>query len=126
MSNSRVQGVVGVGKAIAYFTEKEIPTFVPLADYADYDLVIDYDGLKKVQVRTSVAHNSRNKYIVNMRVSGGNAKSGARMHKLGTDMVYDYLFVYLGDGSQYLIPKTDIAHIAHQLVISDKHNQYKI
>lgn len=126
MSNSRVQGVVGVGKAIAYFTEKEIPTFVPLADYADYDLVIDYDGLKKVQVRTSTCLNSRGKYAVNMRVFGGNAKAGARMHKLGTEMVYDYLFVYLGDGSQYLIPKADIANIANQLVITQKHDQYKI
>lgn len=126
MSNSRVQGAVGVGKAIAYFTEKEIPTFVPLADYADYDLVIDHDGLKKVQVRTSTCLNSKGKYAVNMRVFGGNAKTGARMHKLGTDMVYDYLFVYLGDGSQYLIPKPDIANIANQLVITVKHEQYKV
>ncbi len=124
-SNSRMQGGVGVGSAIAYFMQEEIPVFVPLVDYPDYDLVVDRDGLKKVQVRTSGCLNSKGKYAVNMRVFGGNA-TGTKLHKSGADMVYDYLFVYLMNGDRYLIPKADISKITNQLVITDKHEKYKL
>lgn len=124
-SNSRMQGGVGVGSAISYFMKEEIPVFVPLVDYPDYDLVVDIDGLRKVQVRTSGCINGKGKYAVNMRVFGGNT-TGSKMHKSGTEMVYDYLFVYLMNGDRYLIPKADISSITNQLVITDKHNKYKV
>ena len=120
-----MQGGIGVGYAVSHFMSKEIPVFVPMGDYPDYDLVVDMGGLKKVQVRTSGFLNARGKYGVNMRVFGGNAK-GNRLHRSGVDMIYDYLFVYLLNGDKYLIPKEDIAHIKNQLVISSKHDKYKI
>lgn len=123
--NSRIQGGKGVGAAIAYFTAQEIPVFVPILEYPDYDLIIDSSILQKVQVRTSEYTNKLGNYAVNMRVFGGNT-TGNKLHKSGTEMVYDLLFILLGNGMKYLIPKDDIAHIKSQLVITDKHNKYKV
>ena len=39
--NTRKQGDVGVGAAIAYFTEQGYMVAVPLTDNQDYDLVIE-------------------------------------------------------------------------------------
>lgn len=120
-----MQGGVGIGNAIAYFMGKEIPVFVPLVDYSDYDLVVDMDGLKKVQVRTSSYIRNHGNYAVNMKISGGNAKSN-KIHKLGTEMVYDYLFVYLDNGDTYFFPKEDISTIKSQLVICKKYEKYRV
>lgn len=125
MTNSRLQGGVGIGAAIAYFMKCEIPVFVPLVDYSDYDLVIDLNGLQKVQVRTSTYCKPNGNYAVNMKISGGNAKHN-KISKSGTDMVYDYLFVHLGDGRTYLIPKFEIAHIKSNIIMGVKYEKFRL
>lgn len=124
-SNSRMQGVVGVGSAVSYFTMNEIPVFIPLSEYTDYDLVVDMGGLKKVQVRTSRFKNEQGRYAVNMKVCGGNAKAN-KIHKVGSDMVYDYLFVHLDDGRNYFIPKDVIANVRSQIVMGKKYEKYRV
>lgn len=123
-TNSRMQGGVGVGAAIAYFMKNEIPVFVPLVDYSDYDLVVDLDGLQKVQVRTSYFARD-GKFLVNMKVCGGNAK-GNKTHKLGTDMEYDYIFIYLENGCTYLIPKSEVSEVKSQLTMGKKYEKFKV
>lgn len=47
------QGNLGLGVAIAHYTSKCIPIAIPLNDTQGYDLVIDKDGLKRAQVKTT-------------------------------------------------------------------------
>ena len=48
--NSRKQGDVGLGRAIAYFTSEGFTVCLPLTDNQDYDLVVEKEnGLKKIE-----------------------------------------------------------------------------
>ena len=120
-----MQGGIGVGAAIAHFMKNETPVFVPLVDYTDYDLVIELDGLKKVQVRTSTCKSKNGNYAVNMKICGGNAKAN-KIHRVGSEMIYDYLFIHLETGIKYLIPKVDIASINSQIIMGTKYDKYKV
>lgn len=71
--NSKKQGDWGLGRAIAYFTLNEYTVSVPLTESQDYDLVVDKDSLKKVQVKTSEQISRKTNFpIVNLRTCGGN------------------------------------------------------
>lgn len=74
-SNTKMQGNIGLGTAIAYFTRNHYTISVPLNDSQDYDLIVD-DGVKlyKVQIKTTRVRTKRNRYQVNLRVCGGNSK----------------------------------------------------
>ena len=40
-----LQGNLGLGKAIEYFTSHSIPVAIPLNDTQKYDLIADFDGI---------------------------------------------------------------------------------
>ncbi len=48
--NSKKQGDIGLGAAIAYFTFKGFTVSIPLTDSQDYDLVVD-DGHKLSRIQ---------------------------------------------------------------------------
>ena len=49
-----IQGNIGLGKAIEYFTSWGIPVSIPLNDTQKYDLIADFDNkLQRISVRTS-------------------------------------------------------------------------
>ena len=57
--NTKKQGDVGLGAAIAFFSNLGYTVATPLTDSQNYDLVVDMDeGLKKVQVKTKGAISS--------------------------------------------------------------------
>lgn len=60
------QGNVGLGRAIAYYTEKGYTVMLPLNDTQKYDLVIDKDGLlQRVSVKTTqFIANKKNEFSV--------------------------------------------------------------
>ena len=49
-----IQGNLGFGKAIEYFTSQGITVALPLNDTQKYDLIADFNGkLQRVSVKTS-------------------------------------------------------------------------
>jgi hypothetical protein len=71
-SNSKKQGDVGLGDAIAYFTRLGYTVSIPLTDSQDYDLIVD-DGtsIKRVQIKTT-RFKVYNIFIVSLTIKGGN------------------------------------------------------
>jgi hypothetical protein len=107
--NSKKQGDAGLGQAIAYFTSQGYNVALPLTDSADWDIIVEIDGLlKKVQVKTSsqIAENGIMKF--NAVVSGGNKTSTSSK---GIDIQdWDILFLHhLITGKQALIPKESLS-----------------
>ena len=49
-----IQGNIGLGKAIEYFTSHGITVVIPLNDTQKYDLIADFNGgLQRISVKTS-------------------------------------------------------------------------
>ena len=54
-----LQGNLGLGKAIEYFTSHNITVALPLNDTQSYDLIADFNGgLQRISVKTSRNQNS--------------------------------------------------------------------
>ena len=125
-SNSKKKGDAGVGSAIAYFTLCGVCVSIPLTDSQDYDLVIEVEGeLKKLQVRTTDYKNPAGNYVVNLKICGGNSKSNF-VHKKGTDLVYDYLYVLTSDDTRYLFERSAIADLRSCLTLSKKYDGHRV
>ena len=117
-----IQGNVGLGRAIAYFTSKAITVCLPLNDTQKYDLVIDtLAGLQKVSVKTTKFKNKQNNYEVLLKNCGGS--SGKSKIRVFDNTTCDYLFVLSGDDRMYLIPSKDVA-AKHSLSLSKKWDKY--
>ena len=121
--NSRKQGDVGLGAAIAYFTRHGVTTCLPLTDNQDYDLVIDDNGLKKVQIKTTYATNTSGNYNVSLRTNGGNRSR--KTVKLFDNQSIDLLFILTEKNDMYLIPSSHIKAI-NSIVLCEKYRQYKL
>lgn len=87
--NTNTQGAIGVGKAISYYTSKSIPVFVPISDISRYDLIIDDNGLKRVEVKTT---NSENGWFMLRTVGGNRSWNGIPKHLSSKDC--DKVFLY--------------------------------
>jgi hypothetical protein len=124
--NSKQQGDIGLAKAIAWFTSKCYVVSIPLTDSQDYDLVAEIDGvLQKIQVRTTNAVEKSGAFAVDLRVQGGN-RSGTGRSKSSSQITYDILFVVTGAGTQYLIPKKEIAYLERGLTLNASKDCYKV
>lgn len=72
-----LQGNIGLGKAIEYFTSHSIPVCIPLNDTQKYDLVVDIDGnLSRVSVKTTRYKDAKSSYRVELKNSGGSSGKG--------------------------------------------------
>ena len=124
--NTKQQGNIGLGAAIQYFTLNGYIVSLPLNDSQDYDLIVD-DGknLLKVQVKTTKQVTKYNRFVVNLRVFGGNSKENY-VHKKGDEIIYDLLFVLCDDGTTYLIPKSIIQGQKSTVTLGKQYSQFKI
>lgn len=106
--NSKKQGDLGLGCAIAHFTQLGYTVSLPITDSQDYDLIIDNnDKICRVQVKTTkYKPKNQNDYIVNLRVMGGN-RSFHTEKKFDNSKV-EIIFVLTEDGSKYIIPSDKI------------------
>jgi len=102
--NSKKQGDVGLGSAISYFTSKGLTVCIPLTDSQDYDLVVDLNGLKKIQVKTTTSKPRYDIFVVCLKVCGGN-KSRSTIKKFDPSFV-DFVFVLTNEGETYLLPSS--------------------
>ena len=106
--NSKKQGDVGLGLAIAFFASKGWTVSIPLTDSQSYDLLIDDGKISRVQVKTTTQKGkAAGTYVVELRTLGGN-QSFHTVKKFSPESV-DFLFVVTDDGSKYFIPSSSIA-----------------
>lgn len=125
VSVRKLQGNVGVARAIYEYTKRGNTVLMPWSDSDKYDLVID-DGvsLHKVQVKTSRCK-ANGGYAVNLATKGGNTS----INKVRTREVadYDILFCLTEDGNCWSIPVTALGDAKHSIVVtSDKYKAYRL
>ena len=119
-----IQGNMGLGKAIQYFTSHGISVSIPLNDTQPYDLIIeDAEGnLKKVSIKTSRYQQSQTSYAVQLRNTGG---EGRTRKKAFDNTCCDLLFIYTADESLYLIPSKEIS-ASNSISVGNKYTEYKV
>lgn len=122
--NSRKQGDVGLGSAIAYYTAKGYTVCVPLTDSQKYDLVVELDGiLQRVQVKTATMERTPGVWTFNLRTCGGNQSCSTI--QVFDPTASDVLFVLCGNEDRYVIP-TDLIDAKHTLSVGKKYLEYKV
>lgn len=121
-----LQGNIGLGKAIEYFTSKCIPISLPLNDTQPYDLIADFNGgLQRIQVKTTRYTETQGKsYAVQLRNCGGNRTGKARAVPFDNTSC-DYLFVYTAANKMYLIPSKNI-DATNSITVGIKYTEYEV
>ena len=119
--NSRKQGDVGLGSAIAWFTSKGHTVCIPLTDSQKYDLIIDDGELKRVQVKTTYFKDGKH-YVAALKTCGGNRT----MQKIKNfnDANADLVFILTEDSDRYLIPSKVLPKTA--VTLYKKYDKYKL
>lgn len=119
-----IQGNMGLGKAIEYFTSWGYPVCLPLNDTQKYDLIVDMHGfLYRVQVKTSRFKQSNNAYGFSLRNTGGS--SGKSKVRLFDKRACDLLFLYDADDRTFLVP-TRMLDSKNNIVPESKYNGYEV
>lgn len=107
-----LQGNMGLGKAIDFFTSYGVTVSIPLNDTQGYDLIVDINNeLKRVQVKTGrYSNGSSNSFLIGLKTAGGNKYySGSKYGIKNFDKSRsDLLFIYTADEKMYIIPIKDI------------------
>jgi len=122
--NSKQQGDVGLGTAIAYYTQEGYTVCIPLTDGQDYDLIVENGEMQRVQVKTTRQKKSEGVYEVNLRVFGGN-RSGKDIVKKFDNEKVELLFVLCENGDRYNIP-AGVIKSGNCIVVGRKYKEYKI
>lgn len=121
--NTKKQGNIGLGYAIAWFIHNNYTVSIPINDSQDYDLVVEKDCiLNTVQVKTSTQLSDSGGYKVELRSTGGN--SGRVLRKFDEYNV-ELLFILCENGDKYLIPRKDIT-ATNSIVVGNKYIEYKV
>ncbi len=123
-ANPRIQGEIGLGAAIGWFTANGYRVAIPLADNQPWDLVVE-DGeraLHKVQVKTTTARSPGGVFIVSLRTNGGN--QSFHTAKYFDRAASDLLFVLTDDGEVYLIPTAEL-EVRTSLSLCDTYARYR-
>ena len=119
-----IQGNLGLGKAIEYFTSHNMPVAIPLNDTQKYDLIVDFDGkLQRIQVKTSRYAKTKTSYEVLLKNCGGTSKSYTP--RLFDNTSCNYLFIVTGNDKIYLIPSKDVT-ATNSIVVGNKYSEYEV
>ena len=118
--NSKQKGSLAVAQCISKLYLMGHEVLLPIGDRNPYDLVFD-DGKKLQKVQAKYAgKNSRGKYSVGLRITGGN--QSFNYAKKYNDDDFDYLYVFTADGRNYLMKWTEIKN-RNEISIDDKKYQ---
>lgn len=118
-----MQGNIGLGKAIEYFTNQQYTISIPLNDTQPYDLVVDIEGeLKKIQVKTTRYSETPNTYTVQLKSAGGTANKQVRAFD---NTKCDYIFIVTGNNKMYLIPSQNIT-AKNSITVGNKYTEYEV
>ena len=119
-----MQGNLGLGKAIEYFTSHSIPVSIPLNDTQKYDLIADFNGkLQRISVKTSRATENGKSFSVQLRNTGGS--SGNNKIRPFDNESCDYLFIYTINEEYYLIPSKEVTAI-NSINVGPKYYDYLV
>ena len=119
-----LQGNMGLGKAIDYFTSHQISVSLPLNDTQPYDLIADFDGvLQRISVKTSRNRTEHNTYSVQLRNTGGS--SGKCKIRPFDKTSCDYIFIYTGDERLFLIPTKNLT-VINSITVGKKYTEYEV
>lgn len=119
-----MQGNLGLGKAIEYFTSHSIPIAIPLNDTQKYDLIADFNGkLQRISVKTSRATKNGISFEVQLRNTGGS--SGKNKVRFFEKDSCDYIFVYTINEEYYLIP-SNIIEAQNSIHVGPKYYDYLV
>ena len=119
-----MQGNLGLGKAIEYFTSHSIPVAIPLNDTQKYDLIADFNGkLQRISVKTSRATETGKSFSVQLRNTGGS--SGNNKIRPFDNESCDYLFIYTINEEYYLIPSKEVTAI-NSINVGPKYYDYLV
>jgi hypothetical protein len=123
---AKLQGNIGVARAIYEYTKKGFVVLTPLSDSSKYDLVVDMNGtLLKVQVKTSRMTSKSGGYVINLKTSGGNTSHNTIRKREDSD--YDLLFVLTETGKCWSIPSKELGEARNSIVVgSKKYNEFLI
>lgn len=117
-----IQGNMGLGKAIEYFTSQGITVALPLNDTQKYDLIADFNGgLQRISVKTSRFSRTGTSYEVALKNSGG--ASGKNVIRNFDNTSCDYVFIYTADEKIYLIP-SEIIEAKSGITVGNKYTEY--
>jgi len=106
--NTKQKGNIGLGVAIAYFTNRLLTVSIPINDSQPYDLVVEFEdkSLQKIQVKTTSFVSQYGIPSVGLRSTGGN--QSRNYAKYFDKNSCDYIFVYvLNTNNSYLIPSCE-------------------
>ena len=120
-SNTKKQGDIGLGYAIAYFAGAGYTVSIPLTDSQDYDLVVDNGTLQRVQVKTTKHKSVYGIYTVSLTIKGGN-QTFSTIKKFDPTKV-DLIFILCDNEDKYLIPSNIIIT---SINLGKKYQKYKI
>ena len=120
-----IQGNLGLGKAIEYFTSHNMMIAIPLNDTQKYDLIAEIDGkLSRISVKTSrYSHTNGLSYEVRLCNTGGSSGVGKRRNFDNTSC--DFVFILTGNDKIYLIPSLDISAI-NSITVGTKYTEYEV
>lgn len=119
-----IQGNIGLGKAINYFTSHNYTVALPLNDTQKYDLIVDIDNkLQRISVKTSRYSNEYGSYEVMLKNAGGTSK-GSKI-RLFDNTSCDYVFIYTASNDLYLIP-SDKIDAKNSIKVGKKYVEYKV
>lgn len=119
-----IQGNLGFGKAIEYFTSHNITVALPLNDTQKYDLIADFNGgLQRVQVKTSRYTRNNTSYEVMLKNCGGTSK-GSKIRPFD-NTACDYVFVLTGNNKMYLIPTAEII-ATNTITVGNKYSEFEV
>ena len=119
-----MQGNLGLGKAIEYFTSHSIPVAIPLNDTQKYDLIADFNGkLQRISVKTSRATENGKSFSVQLINTGGS--SGNNNIRPFDNESCDYLFIYTINEEYYLIPSKEVTAI-NSINVGPKYYDYLV
>ena len=117
------QGSVGLGFAIAYFVANGYIVSLPLNDNQAYDLIVDKEGLQRVQVKTTGYKESKNNYTVQLKSTRAN-KNVNKVKKFDSTKS-ELVFILDRDGNQYLIPSCEIK-VKNSFALGKKAEKWKV
>lgn len=119
-----LQGNVGLGAAIAYYTSNGYQVLLPLNDTQKYDLVVDKDGtLHKVSVKTTKFKRKSGMFSVLLKNCGGSSSKSKVRHF--NNKCCDILFILTVEGTMYEIP-SHLIDVKGSLSLTNKWDKYII
>lgn len=124
-THRRRQGDIGEAAAISWLTRAGYGVWIPLGHSPDADLVAQRDNrLFRVQVKTSTAFRN-GRYEVSLATKGGNRSWSGRVTTIDPGS-YEFLFVLVADGRQWLIPSAKVAARTMLLLGGPKYADFEV